>query len=52
MEVKATCDMYCMGNVSALMMVARVESPREMAMGTPRAHSTTKYPKSPVSGSM
>ena len=42
MEVKEICAMYSMGSVSALMMVASVERPRQMAMGTPMAQSTTK----------
>ena len=52
MDVNDTWAMYSMGRVSALTMVARVESPSEMAMGTPMAHKTTKYPKSAVRGSI
>ena len=42
MEVKATWAMYSMGRVSALIMVASVDRPREMAIGTPIMQSKTK----------
>ncbi len=51
-EVKVTWAMYSMGKVSALIIVASVERPRLMAIGTPMAQSTTKYPKSACKGSM
>jgi hypothetical protein len=42
MDVKAVWARYSMGRVSEQMTVARVDRPREMAMGTPRQHRTAK----------
>ncbi|KAF5044584.1 hypothetical protein DSECCO2_490220 [anaerobic digester metagenome] len=52
MEVNAVWARYSMGRVSAQMTVARVESPREMAMGTPITHRIPKYPNRAGRGSM
>jgi len=42
MDVKQTWAMYSMGRVWEQMMVARVDRPRLMAMGTPMTQSRAK----------